>query len=324
MPNNGRSRYSAFERAQLKVLTKAAAMVMAPAATRTVYEQFVMTVHEATYLHTKLRRITFRAPEFTGFVPTGPDEYFGLLMAPPGRGLTMPSADRFNVRQAIRKLPEGRRPDLRWYTIRALRPAAGEIDVDFVLHGDAGPGSRWASAAEPGDEAGFRAGNATYRPPADGGDHLLAADETALPALSAILEAHGAGPARLRAFVELPDETYRVPSTPRSTSPGCTAVTASRDPRCCPRSATPDCPHRTTRGCAASPRSPRGCAATWSATARSTAGGSCSPATGSWARPACDHWRRTEKPLQPSNSTSPLSTFMSGSTGLVTTRSTIW
>jgi NADPH-dependent ferric siderophore reductase len=212
MPNNGRPRYSAFERAQLKVLTKAAAMVMAPAATRAVYEQFTMTVHEATYLHPKLRRITFRAPEFTGFVPTGPDEYFGLLMAPPGRGLTMPSVDRFNVRQAIRKLPEEQRPDLRWYTIRALRPATGEIDVDFVLHGDAGPGSRWASAAEPGDEAGFRAGNATYQPPAASGEHLLAADETALPALSAILEAHGAGPARLRAFVELPDDTYRVPA----------------------------------------------------------------------------------------------------------------
>ena len=211
MPNNGRPRYSAFERAQMKVLNKAAAMLMAPAATRAVYDQFVMTVHAAAYLHPKLRRITFRAKEFAGFEPTGPDEYFGLLMPRRGRALTMPSADRFNVRQAIRGLPEEERPDLRWYTIRALRPADGEIDVDFVLHGDAGPGSRWASAAEPGDEAGFRAGAATYRPPGEGGAHLLAADETALPALSAILEAHGAGPALLHAFVEVPDESYRVP-----------------------------------------------------------------------------------------------------------------
>ena len=212
MPNSRTPRYSTLERAQLKVLNKAAAMVMAPAATRTVYEQFVLTVHAATYLHPKLRRITFRAPELTSFASTGPDEYFGLLMAPPGRELTMPSIDRLNVRQAIRKLPEDGRPVLRWYTIRALRPAAGEIDVDFVLHGDAGPGSRWASTAQPGTEAGFRAGAATYRPPAAGGAHLLAADETALPALSAIVEAHGAGPARLHAFVEVPDESYQVPA----------------------------------------------------------------------------------------------------------------
>jgi NADPH-dependent ferric siderophore reductase len=211
MPNSGVPRYSALERAQVKVLTKAVSMVMAPAAARSVYDQFVMTVVRAAYVHPRLRRLTFRAEEFADLVLTGPDEYFGLLMPPPGRELTMPSGDRLNVRQAIRRLPEDQRPDLRWYTIRALCQEAREIDVEFVLHGDAGPGSRWASAAEPGDSAGFRAGAATYRPTAEDGDHLLVADETALPALSAILEARGAGPARMHAFVEIPDESYRTP-----------------------------------------------------------------------------------------------------------------
>ncbi|HEX2132343.1 MAG TPA: siderophore-interacting protein [Actinophytocola sp.] len=209
MPNS-QPRYSAFEQLQMKVLNKAAALVMAPSVERAVYGQFRMTVHTVTDLAPHLRRITFRAPELAEHRCNGPDEYFGLMMPPAGQtAVTLPSADRFNVRQAIRGLPEDRRPELRWYTVRAHRPADAEIDVDFVLHGDAGPGSRWASAATPGDEVGFRAGTATYAPPPGATRHLLAADETALPALSAILESrNGADP---HAYVEVPDASYEQP-----------------------------------------------------------------------------------------------------------------
>lgn len=204
MPN-----YSTLERLQMKVLDKATALVMAAPAQRAVYDQFTMTVAATAELAPNVRRVTFRADEFAGHTLTGADEYFGLLMPPPGAAtVTMPSEDRINVRQAIRKMPQDRRPDLRWYTIRALRRAEREIDVDFVLHGDAGPGTRWASRAEPGQQVGFRAGNATYRPTQDG-PRLLAADETALPALSAILETHADGD--LHAFVEVPDPSYRLP-----------------------------------------------------------------------------------------------------------------
>lgn len=204
MPN-----YSTFERLSVKVLDKAVGLVMAPAAQRAVYDQFLMTVVGTADLAPNVRRITFRADEFADHAHTGADEYFGLLMPPDGAAeVTMPSADRINVRQAIRRLPEDQRPDLRWYTIRRLRRADKEIDVDFVLHGDAGPGSRWASRAEPGQRAGFRAGNATYLP-ARPGPQLLAADETALPALSAILEAHQ--DADIRAYVEVPDDSFRLP-----------------------------------------------------------------------------------------------------------------
>ncbi|OLF18156.1 hypothetical protein BU204_07840 [Actinophytocola xanthii] len=187
---------------------------MAPVAERAVYDQFRMTVHAVTDLSEHLRRVTFRAPELTRHETNGPDEYFGLLMPPPGHAaVTMPSADRLNVRQAIRALPEDQRPDLRWYTIRRLRREVGEIDVDIVLHGDAGPGSRWAGAARPGHEVGFRAGTATYAPPEGARHRLLAADETALPALAAILESGQAAPegTEPHVFVEVPDESYRQP-----------------------------------------------------------------------------------------------------------------
>ncbi|ANZ43430.1 hypothetical protein BBK82_40365 [Lentzea guizhouensis] len=178
---------------------------MAPANRRDVFEQFVMTVSAVAELTPHMRRITFHAPEFGSYAVTGPDEYFGLLMAE-DRELVMPPDDRINVRTSLRNMPEDVRPDLRWYTVRAHRPKAGEIDVDFVVHGDAGPGTRWARRAEVGSTAGFRAGGSAYRPVGD--TVLLAADETALPALAAILEA---GQRSVHVFVEVPDESFQVP-----------------------------------------------------------------------------------------------------------------
>jgi NADPH-dependent ferric siderophore reductase len=75
---------------------------------------------------------------------------------------------------------------LRSYTARRQDPAAGEIDIDFVLHGD-GPAAAWAAAAAPGALLGVAgAGPLGFRP---AGTLLLAADETAIPAVSRILAA---------------------------------------------------------------------------------------------------------------------------------------
>ncbi|MCW2696159.1 MAG: Siderophore-interacting protein, partial [Modestobacter sp.] len=73
---------------------------------------------------------------------------------------------------------------MRRYTCRRQDPAAGEIDVDFVLHGD-GPAATWAAAAAPGDVLGV----ATSAPLGDApaGWLLLVGDETALPAIGRIL-----------------------------------------------------------------------------------------------------------------------------------------
>lgn len=198
-------RYSALDRFGLKVATKASQLVMAPSNTRAAFDQFVMTITAVAELSTHMRRITFHAPEFASFALTGPDEYFGPLMAPE-RELVMPADDRINVRSALRAMPENVRPDLRWYTVRAHRPDTAEIDVDFVVHGDAGPGTRWARHAEVGEKAGFRADGSAYRPV--NGTILLAADETALPAVVAIIEAESRP---VHVFVEVPDESYQVP-----------------------------------------------------------------------------------------------------------------
>ncbi|WFP16135.1 siderophore-interacting protein [Citricoccus muralis] len=53
-------------------------------------------------------------------------------------------------------LPQGTRPVIRSYTVRAFRQAApglpAETDVDFLVHGDDGVAGPWAVAVQPGTE----------------------------------------------------------------------------------------------------------------------------------------------------------------------------
>jgi len=83
--------------------------------------------------------------------------------------------------------PEGAHGvSLRSYTARRQDPAGGEVEIDFVLHGD-GPAAAWAAAAAPGDPIGSAGGGPLGDRPAR--RLLLAGDETALPAISRILAA---------------------------------------------------------------------------------------------------------------------------------------
>ena len=87
---------------------------------------------------------------------------------------------------------------MRTYTIPHLRPAQCDVDIDFVLHGETGPASRWALHAQPGanlqivaPDRRFSAeqiGDFEWTPPAELGQLLLMVDATALPATEAFLE----------------------------------------------------------------------------------------------------------------------------------------
>jgi NADPH-dependent ferric siderophore reductase len=90
---------------------------------------------------------------------------------------------------------------LRSYTARRQDPAAGEVDVDFVLHGD-GPAAAWAAAAAPGAVLGVASSAPLGDAPA--ARLLLAGDETALPAISRVLAAAAPGTRGL-ALLEVAD-----------------------------------------------------------------------------------------------------------------------
>lgn len=78
------------------------------------------------------------------------------------------------------------KPLMRTYTIRAQRP--GEIDVDFVIHEDAGPASAWAAKAKPGDRILIGGPGPKKRINPEGDWFLIAGDMTALPAITVNLQ----------------------------------------------------------------------------------------------------------------------------------------
>lgn len=84
--------------------------------------------------------------------------------------------------------PDGdARPDVRAYTIRRIDVTAGEVDIDFVMHeGACMAGARFASEVLPGDLVGMTGPGGGSTAEADW--YLLAGDETALPAISRIVE----------------------------------------------------------------------------------------------------------------------------------------
>lgn len=107
---------------------------------------------------------------------------------------------------------------MRSYTVREQRrtqEGVDEVDIDFVLHGDASPASRWAGRAVTGRRimaigpAVAENKSVRFQPPAATDAVLMYADETALPAAAAILERLAAGTA-VRAWFEVPHEDDRI------------------------------------------------------------------------------------------------------------------
>lgn len=85
--------------------------------------------------------------------------------------------------------PDAARRD---YTPRSFDPAAGELVIEFALHGD-GPCAAWAAQAEPGQEVLIGGPKGSLIIPVDYEWHLLVGDETALPAIARRLEELPAG-----------------------------------------------------------------------------------------------------------------------------------
>jgi NADPH-dependent ferric siderophore reductase len=98
----------------------------------------------------------------------------------------------------------GAKPHGRAYTIRHFDATAGEMTLDFVLHGDSGQASKWAGEGKIGDILEIAGPREGYKYDKHVADHLLIGDSTALPAIAAILEDLPAE-ARPHVFVEVTD-----------------------------------------------------------------------------------------------------------------------
>ncbi|SNT62325.1 NADPH-dependent ferric siderophore reductase, contains FAD-binding and SIP domains [Asanoa hainanensis] len=81
------------------------------------------------------------------------------------------------------------RPVTRTYTVRWHDRATKRLAIDFVTHGDTGIAAVWAMRAVPGDELVLSGPGGAYAPDPATAWHVFAGDLSALPAISAALEA---------------------------------------------------------------------------------------------------------------------------------------
>ncbi|GAA4985099.1 siderophore-interacting protein [Kitasatospora paranensis] len=145
--------------------------------------------------------------EFTAGTAT--DHYVKLLF--PAEGVTYP--EPFDLERIREEFPREQWPVTRTYTVRAWNPELREIQLDFVVHGDEGLAGPWAARAKPGDIVRFMGPGGGYTPDTTADWHLLAGDESALPAIAAALEALPEH-TEVRAFVEVagPEDEQKIAS----------------------------------------------------------------------------------------------------------------
>jgi len=129
--------------------------------------RYPATVKRVEQLTPRMVRVTFTSPELESFGWNGPAAHIKLIF---------PGAD-----------PRAERPTMRTYTPRRFDAAARELDVDFVVHGE-GPASAWASQVAVGQSLTVAGPGRHYviDPRVDW--FVLAGDDTAIPAISTILE----------------------------------------------------------------------------------------------------------------------------------------
>ncbi|MGW2828176.1 siderophore-interacting protein [Streptomyces sp. NPDC001286] len=166
---------------------------------------FSLQVTRTRRLGPSLVRVTFTGEDLAQCLSHGLDQSLSLFVPHPGQSAPVVPLDLGDGWwQAWRELPDDVRAVMRSYTLRALRHDPDEIDIDFVLHTPAGPASAWAARAVAGDNvlilgpaiADNRA--IRFRPPEDTDLMVLWGDESALPAVSSVLESLPPGtPARV-------------------------------------------------------------------------------------------------------------------------------
>jgi NADPH-dependent ferric siderophore reductase len=105
------------------------------------------------------------------------------------------------------ELPPEKKPSVRTITVRNVDAAAHQIALDIVTHGEHGVAGVWAATAQPGQVIYLMGPGGAYTPDPAADWHLLAGDESALPAIATALEALPAN-AIGKAFIEVagPDD----------------------------------------------------------------------------------------------------------------------
>ena len=154
---------------------------------------------------TSFIRITLGGDDLEGFDSPGFDDHVKLFF---------PDADTGELR-----IPEvgptgpvwreGAKPVMRDYTPRFFDGNARTLVIDFALH-EAGPATAWALNAKAGDLLGIGGPKGSFIVPVEYDFHLLAGDETAVPAIARRLEELPAN-TRVIALIEIDNAGDEIP-----------------------------------------------------------------------------------------------------------------
>jgi NADPH-dependent ferric siderophore reductase len=141
----------------------------APVSTKPRKPRYAATVKRVEHLTPRMVRVTFTGAELADFGWNGPAAHIKLIFGQMPENAETP------------------RPAMRTYTPRRFDREARELDIDFILHGE-GPASAWASQAAVGQTLTIAGPGRNYVVDASADWFLLAGDDTAIPAISTIVE----------------------------------------------------------------------------------------------------------------------------------------
>lgn len=144
-----------------------------------------LTVKSATNLTANMRRVTLHGDDLANFPANSEGAYIKLVFGEGANG----------------------KPVMRTYTVSEQRSEQNEIDVDFMLHtsndgSEHGIAAPWSMNAKAGDTIALMGPGPAKFINTDADYFLLAADMTALPALTANLKLLPAA-ARGKAYIEI-------------------------------------------------------------------------------------------------------------------------
>jgi len=167
-------------------------------------------VRDVRRLTPHLIRVVVGGDDLDGF-PVGAftDHYVKLQIPPPGAPYSAP----FDPEDVKARLPREQWPRTRTYTVQDWDEERKLLTIDFVHHGDTGVAGPWAAAARPGDGLQLSGPGGAYAPDPAADWHLMAGDESVLPAIAASLRRVPAGrPVHVVVEVDGPEDEVALES----------------------------------------------------------------------------------------------------------------
>jgi len=160
----------------------------------------------------RLVRVTLTGSDLAGFAVDQPAASVRLLIPSPGTSqLVIPT---WNGNEFL--FPDGRRPTIRTFTPRRFDPETLELDLEIVIH-EGGAVSGWVERVAGGEPAAISGPGRGYTIDRAAPSFLLAGDESALPAMSQLLESLPATtPVQMHVEIAHPDARLELPDHPRA------------------------------------------------------------------------------------------------------------